>query len=299
MDVQKDADVKKEDHAGTRFVAVREVVDTTVNVGALAIKELTGLTIGLPSDIHIFYDLTSVKGIFDEYEPSRISINGRRATNNDPAAILNVLYRYFRANRMFAEELASKAPPAVLQYDLDPYLFLEISAADFFAHVVSKEVVHPGDNDKHTRLYDLLDWSVSEVRTLRDIYNKFVNAPEIRQTDGALLRGASESLDTYIYDYIIGEQNHFETTRPYGSYAENQMYLLGKEIFALMYLAYDFDEARVVREHFMSTNSDMLAHLVETIKDDAHKNQISQELVDFEEIVKDRTSIRYGVRYET
>jgi hypothetical protein len=111
------------------------------------------------------------------------------------------------------------------------------------------------------------------------------------------LRGASGNLDTYILNYLIGEQEQFKAIRPYGGYVANQMYLLGKEIFALMYIAYGFDGARVVREHFTSTNGDMLAHLVETIQDDANKRPISQELLYFREMVEDKTDIRYGARY--
>ena len=227
-------------------------VQENVSKGVAAIKDMTGLTISPPSKIDIFTDRAYAgKGFFDEDDPSTININARYAENL--SATLYVLYPYLRSNRLFAEEMtADAACPNVLHYSSDPYLFIEIGAADFFAHAVSIYEEHPEDRSKYSLLRDMLDdWSVSDIHSLIDLYTTLSNAPKTPHGAEDLLRGRpdaiSEELNIYIDNLILGDKKSLEHITPLKKYDWGWMYSFGRLMFGLMYVMYDFDGREVIR----------------------------------------------------
>ncbi len=273
-------------------------VQENVSKGLAAIKDITGLTISPPSEINIFNDRTySGKGFFDEANPSAINLNARYA--NNLSATLYVLYPYLRF-QMFAEAMSTDdESPGMPYYGSDSCLFIEIGAADFFARAVSKYAEHPEDKSKYLLLHDMLDdWSVEDARNLKYIYDILSEAPKAQSSVGALLRGRpdaiSEELNTYIDKLILEDKESLAHIAPIKEYDWGWMYSFGRLIFALMYVAHEFNSAEVISEHFTSTNEDVLAHLAELIQVDVKRNAISDRLVTLMGMLQERDDARHN-----
>ncbi len=235
-------------------------VQETISSGVAAIKHITGLTIAPPM-LNIYDDPTSTgHGFFDEENPSAININAHFKGQSTTA--LHELYHYLRFHRMFAKETAASDAHYVY-CSSDSYLFFEEGAASFFSYVFSKDKVHAGDKDKYALLYAMhVCWSADNAKKLKSIYTLLSGEPE-----------TLKALDKYVANFIASDKERFERLHYEKTY-DNEAWLcvFGELMFSLVYVAYGFDSVKVIYEHFKSSNADMLAHLVEIVRDDKKNN---------------------------
>lgn len=268
-----------------RITAALNFVGDVMDTGIAAFESMTGQKRGSPG-IVFYYDPTSTRGGFLDAH-SVMNINEYYLDKYPEyhkllqKIILHELWHYFKSKSDVKEDESTlKSYSACYKGAFVKALdrALEEGAADFFAYVVSRDELSDNDSGRQVT-YDLLSgWDngyyVNGAIRSEIIYHLLAAIPET--SHDAFLRGRSgrsfKAFDKYINSFREAKDEERRSNLKERISPDLWEYQFGDLLLALIYVNHEFDSSITIRKLFNSTNAEIFAHLVESIRNDERKN---------------------------